>query len=81
MVYSQVENKGRSNSVWQIGRLVGSGKTFMFAVFFVLRKSSSSSTIRDKKKLEEGRIFQVWNFFHDGLNPKVGLIKRNQAPS
>jgi len=35
----------------------------MFAVFFVLRKSSSSSTIRDKKKLEEGRIFQVWNFF------------------
>ena len=75
MVYSQVENKGRSNSVWQIGRLVGSGKTFMFAVFFVLRKSSSSSTIRDKKKLEEGRIFQVWNFFPVGIKVEKGRSK------
>ena len=63
MVYSQVGNKGRSNSEWQIVSPVGSGDSFKFGTFFVFRKNLSSSTIRDKRELEEGRIFQVWNFF------------------
>ena len=59
----------------------GVAKLLCLPLFFVFRKKLSNSTIRDKRGLEEGRIFQVYNFFHDGLNPKVGLIKRNQAPS
>ena len=68
----------------QYGRLQapwGGAILLSLPLFFVFRKKLSNSTIRDKRGLEEGRIFQVYNFFHDGLNPKVGLIKRNQAPS
>ena len=44
---------GRLGDSWGVAKLL------CLPFFFVLRKSSSSSTIRDKKKLEEGRIFQV----------------------
>ena len=54
MAYSQVENKGRSNSVWHIARPMGRGDSFKFAAFFVFRKKLSNSTIRDKRGLEEG---------------------------
>ena len=53
----------------------GEGDSFKFVAFFVFRKSSSSSTIRDKKKLEEGRIFQVWNFFPVGIKVEKGRSK------
>ena len=59
MAYSQVGNKGRSNSEWQIVSPVGSGDSFKFGTFFVFRKNLSNSTIRDKRELEEGRNFQV----------------------
>ena len=75
MAYSQVENKGRSNSVWQIASPMGRGDSFNFAAFFVFRKKLSNSTIRDKRGLEEGRIFQVWNFFPVGIKVEKGRSK------
>ena len=57
------------------GETRGEWQNFYVCRFFVLRKSSSSSTIRDKKKLEEGRIFQVWNFFPVGIKVEKGRSK------
>ena len=60
---------GRLGAPWGVAILLS------LPLFFVFRKSSSSSTIRDKRGLEEGRIFQVWNFFPVGIKVEKGRSK------
>ena len=64
MAYSQVENKGRSNSVWHIASPVGSGDSFKFAVFSYFVKNYQTPPYRIKEGLKRGdlskfRIFSM----------------------
>ena len=61
MAYSQVGNKGRSNSEWQIVSPVGSGDSFKFGTFFV--KIYQTPPYEIKKSLKRGDLSK-FEFFH-----------------